>query len=137
MKKCLFLCLFLFMTGTLSFSVSAQEKPSKSVEVTGKAVPKSRGANPNIKMDIPTVDNPIPRPPKSRGDLCTVKFDNWTGLYIKIYVDGNYKGILDPWDKGSVTVGSGYTKIYCVSTGGSREWNADGNCDGGYTYTLK
>ncbi|GAB3515448.1 hypothetical protein GCM10027442_31290 [Emticicia fontis] len=129
--------MFLLLTGALSFSTSAQTKPSKSVEVTGKAVAKARGANPNIKVDLPTVDNPVPKPPKSRGDLCIVKFDNWTGLYIKVYVDGYYKGILDPWDKGTVTVESGYTKIYCISTGGTREWKADGNCEGVYTYTLK
>ena len=53
MKKALFLGLFLLMAGTFSFSVSAQTKPSKSVEVTGTAVPKSRGENPNIKVDLP------------------------------------------------------------------------------------
>ena len=121
----------------LAGSVNAQDKPVKNVTVTGKTVAKSRGANPNIKTDVPTVDNPTPRPAKARGEACRVNFDNYTGLYIKIYVDGDYKGTLAPWDDGTVTVGSGYTRIYCISTGGSREWNASGDCTGYYHYKLE
>ena len=116
-----------------TMDASAQKK----VDVTSTAVPKTRGkgVNPNIKVDAPTSDEkPVA---KSRGAACTVKFDNYTGLYIKVYVDGNYKGTLDAWGAGTVTVAGGYTKIYAVSVGGTREWNASGNCEGGYTYTLR
>ncbi|RYC66878.1 hypothetical protein [Spirosoma sordidisoli] len=127
-------CLLIALVGTTTV---AQDKPDKNVTVTGKAVPKTRGANPNIKKDVPTTDVPVPRPAKTRGALCRVKFDNYTGLYIKIYVDGDYKGTLAPWDDGTVTVGSGYTTIYCVSTGGTREWSASGDCRENYVYTLR
>jgi hypothetical protein len=137
MRKELFLSLCLLLTSAVAQHTLAQSKPIKTVEITGQNVPKSRGVNPNIKNDEPTVDKPLAQPPKSRGEYCKVKFDNFTGLYIKIYVDGNFKGTLSPWDDGSVTVYSGYTRIYCVSTGGSREWNASGNCDGEYVYKLK
>ncbi|TKC09854.1 hypothetical protein FA048_06470 [Pedobacter polaris] len=107
----------------------------KKVDVKSTAAVKTRGANPNIKMDAPTSDaKPVA---KARGAACTVKFDNYTGLYIKVYVDGYYKGTLDAWGAGTVTVAGGYTKIYCVSAGGTREWNASGNCEGGYTYSLR
>ena len=48
-----------------------------------------------------------------------------------------FKGTLAPWDDGYVTVGSGYTRVYCVSTGGSREWNASGDCRENYYYKLQ
>jgi len=114
-----------------SMDAAAQKK----VDVKSTAVSKSRGANPNIKSEAPTSDaKPVV---KARGADCKVKFDNYTGLYIKIYVDGYYRGTLDAWGDGTVTVSGGYTKIYCISTGGSREWNASGNCEGNYTYTLR
>lgn len=120
---------------TLSMSAQAQAKKKVvTVSVKGKAVEKSRGANSNIKMDMPTTDKPVA---KSRGADCSVMFDNYTGLFIKIYVDGSYRGTLDAFGKGSVTVNSGYTTIYCISAGGTREWSADGNCDGTYSYKLQ
>jgi len=116
-------------------STSAFAQKKTVVDVKSTAAVKSRGANPKIKVDAPTSDEkPVA---KSRGAVCSVKFDNYTGLYIKVYVDGYYKGTLDAWGSGTVNVGSGYTTIYCVSVGGTREWNASGNCDGGYTYSLR
>lgn len=138
MKNQLVFCLALLLSMLANHTMQAQDKkPEKNVTVQGKAVAKTRGANPNIKNDEPTVDKPVPRPAASRGVACQVHFDNYTGLYIKIYVDGDFKGTLAPWDDGYVTVGSGYTRIYCISTGGTREWNASGNCDGEYRYTLR
>ncbi|RZL35965.1 MAG: hypothetical protein EOO96_07955 [Pedobacter sp.] len=107
----------------------------KKVDVKSTAVAKSRGANPNIKVDAPTSDaKPVV---KSRGTTCSVKFDNFTGLYIKVYVDGYYKGTLDAWGAGTVTVASGYTTIYAVSVGGTREWKASGECSTSYVYSLR
>lgn len=113
-----------------SINASAQKK----VDVKSTAAVKTRGANPNIKKDAPTTDVAVA---KARGGACSVKFDNYTGLYIKVYVDGYYKGTLDAWGSGTVTVSGGYTKIYCVSVGGTREWNASGDCQGGYIYSLR
>lgn len=120
----------------VAFSSSSAFAQKKTVvDVKSTAAVKTRGANPKIKVDAPTSDDkPVV---KTRGAACSVKFDNYTGLYIKVYVDGYYKGTLDAYGSGTVTVGSGYTTIYCVSAGGTREWNASGNCDGGYTYSLR
>jgi uncharacterized protein (UPF0333 family) len=125
----------LFAAGLLfAGTVDANAQAKKTVAVAGKAVAKSRGANPNIKMDAPTVDKPVA---KNRSATCAITFDNWTGLYIKIYVDGNYKGTVDAWGKGTVSVGDGYTTVYCVSVGGTREWTAAGDCREAYTYKLQ
>jgi hypothetical protein len=137
MRKLLLWLVCLLLTLAPFATTQAQTKPRKDVTVEGKLANKTRGKNPNIKNDEPTVDTPMTRPAATRGALCKVHFDNYTGLYIKIYVDGNFKGTLAPWDDGWVTVYNGYTRIYCISSGGSREWNASGNCEGEYYYKLQ
>ena len=137
MKKQLLLLVCLLLTLTTVSLAQAQKKATKKVTVEGKAATRSRGDNPNIKMDEPTTDNPVPQPAKSRGATCAIHFDNRTGLYIRLFVDGNYKGTMEPWGDRYVAVGDGYTTIYCVSTGGSREWNASGDCQQAYDYTLR
>lgn len=116
----------------LAFSIDSSAQKKISVKVTSKTVEANRGANPNIKSGAPTTDNPVS---KSRG-TCSVYFSNYTGLYINIYVDGYYKGQLSPYGGGTVYVGDGYTTIYCLSAGGTRDWSASGNCSGSYTYRL-
>ncbi|MCX6189697.1 MAG: hypothetical protein NTW54_08880 [Bacteroidetes bacterium] len=107
----------------------------KDVAVTKKKVEATRGANTNIKVDVPSTDVEAPKPSKTRG-TCTVAFTNNTGYYVKVYLDGTYKGTLSPYESGSVTVYSGYTTIYCITTGGTYDWSAAGNCEGTYTYAL-
>ncbi len=114
-------------------SAFAQKGAKKSVKVTSSAVASARGANPHIKMDKPSTDKEVTKP---RGTYCSVNFNNHTGYVIDIYVDGNFKGTLAAYDAGSVTVYSGYTTIYCISAGKTKEWNASGNCDGQYNYDL-
>jgi hypothetical protein len=124
-----------FLGAALLSTTCAQEK--KSVDVTGKAVEKTRGENPNIEFPVPTTDdNPEPKPEKERGAYCGIDFENYTGYYIDIYVNGYYKGTLGPWANGSVTVYSGYTTIYCITTGGTLEWYDSGGCDYYFTYKL-
>jgi hypothetical protein len=130
--KNLIVCAMIAFMAVVFSSVDASAQ--KKVDVKSTAAVKTRGANPNIKKDAPTTDVAVA---KARGASCSVKFDNYTGLYVKVYVDGYYKGTLDAYGSGSVTVAGGYTKIYCVSAGGTREWNASGNCEGGYTYSLR
>ncbi len=109
----------------------AQKKVRK--DVTSTSVDKSRGSNPNIKEGMPTEDVAAT---KSRGN-CSVYFDSYSALYIQVYVDGYYKGTISPYGSMKVSVGDGYTTIYCVSAGGTREWNASGDCREAYTYTLR
>ncbi len=131
-KNLIVCALIAFMA--VAFSSIDASAQSKKVDVKSTAAVKHRGANPNIKKDVPTTDVATSKP---RGSVCTVNFYNTTGLYIKVYVDGYYKGTLDAYGTGAVSVYGGYTKIYCVSVGGTREWNASGDCQGGYNYTLR
>jgi len=129
------LILILLIT-TLLITNSYAQGQKKTVDVKGNKVEKARGANPNIKVDVPTTDKPVPKPEKARGEYCSVVFNNNTGYYINIYVDGYYKGTLAPWDRGSVTVYAGYKTIYCITTGGTRDWAAAGECSTTYIYNL-
>ncbi len=58
---------------------------------------------------------------------------------MKIYVDGNFKGVVSPYGSGTVVVGAGYTTIYCISSGGTTEWSSAGGCgnDEVYRYELR
>ena len=93
MKKLLMICLsVLFVTAATN---TFAQKNSVVKAPTMMKVDKSRGGeNPNIVSPRPTTDNPDTNPPKSRGgdasrgDYCDIKFENWTGYYIDIYVDG-------------------------------------------------
>ena len=104
----------------------------KNVKVVATKMDKSRGANPEIKGGKPTTDKPAE---KSRG-TCTVNFRNHTGYYIDVYMDGYFWGTLSPYASGSVTDGSGYTKIYCETAGKTYHWSAEGNCSEPYNYDL-
>ena len=120
-----------FMMLAFTTTTSAQKKIA--VKVESKPVDANRGSNnPNIKSDVPTTDKPASKP---RG-TCSVYFDNYSGLYVKVYVDGYYMGTLSPYGAFTVNAADGYTEIYCISTGGTRYWTATGNCTGRYTYSL-
>ncbi|AFU68174.1 hypothetical protein P700755_001237 [Psychroflexus torquis ATCC 700755] len=135
MKKLLLVNLLFLL---VSFNSFGQEKETKLVEITGTEVPKTRGENPNIKTDFvcDAPDVAVAKPAATRGSTCTINVDNYTGFDIKVYVDGYFEGWVHPWDEGSVTVIGGYTEVYCMTSGGSYEWEATGDCDSYFTYKL-
>jgi hypothetical protein len=135
MKKYLvMICLAVFAV-TMA---SAQTKKPLIVQDSKqhKVDPKQRGAN--VKTDVPTTDVVAPAPTaRGASDYCTMTFDNYTGYWVKIYVDGNFKGYVEPYGVGSVTVYGGYTTYYCETTGGTYYWSGEGNCEGEYHYNLR
>lgn len=135
MKKILLVTVLFF---GICFSSFAQQKAKKEVKISAKKVEKTRGSNPNIKKDFDcnALDVAVAKPAKSRGDLCEIKFDNYTGFNVKVYVDGEFKGWVYPWEDGDVSVYGGFTTIYCITAGGSLEWSAEGNCESSYVFTL-
>jgi hypothetical protein len=130
MKKVILSMVIAMMAITFSYA-----QTPKKMDVQKQKVTATRGANPKIKMDEPNSDKEMAKPSATRGS-CAIAFSNSTGYYVKIYVDGNYKGTLGPYESGTVTVYSGYTTIYCITTGGTYDWSAAGNCEGSYTYNL-
>lgn len=141
----IFAALF-FVLSTFTFSLNAQENNANTVveiQATDVDYSNTRSLNPNIKIAIPENDkNPMPATKKkgsdaSKGNECEIIFDNYTGYYIEVYVDGIYKGTVGEWGTLYVTVRGGYTKIYALTTGATKEWKAEGNCEGNYIWKLK
>jgi hypothetical protein len=135
MKKNLLVFAFLFaflMAGALS--VNAQ-----SAKVVLKEEVSARGDNPDLKdkeiCNMPDVERPDPT--ATRGSYCKLTFDNYTGYYVNVWVDGDFRGTLDPYGTSYVKVGSGWTSWYCETTGGTYFWKDSGNCDGDQWWNLK
>ena len=129
------LCLVLCLTNAVNVNAQTAKKASKSVVLKSQKVENSRGENPNIKTTAPTTDKKVD---KSRGDLCQINFDNYTGYYVNVYVDGNYQGQVGPYGSGNVYVVDGsYTTIYCQTAGGTYYWSTSGTCDYYFHYKLQ
>ena len=103
-----------------SKSSKQQGKSQKAIEL--KATKATGGSEPdaNIKNDKQTNDpNAKAAPPPGKGGAttrgggnCEVRVDNWTNYYIKIYVDGIYRGVLDRYGDAVIYVGVGETRVY-------------------------
>jgi hypothetical protein len=96
-----------------------QKTKSKVVELKATK-PTTRGEDPNIKSDTETND------PKSNlaapeqkggaktrgGGYCEVRFDNRTRWFVKLFVDGVYRGTLSPFGDSIAYTGAGATRVY-------------------------
>ncbi len=115
-----------------SFSGQAQKKISRTVKA--KLVTTGQGVNPNIKSEAP--ENDVEETESRGGGSCNIRFANYTGYYVNIYVDGYYRGQLSPRGGGTVVVAEGYTTIYCITAGKTLEWTDAGTCKNVYTFKL-
>ncbi len=150
-------CLVFIGTPSLAQEKGAQAKPQAATNVTDTKAAQSRGAesaDPNIKA-ASAVNQPGAKPapappakggPKTRGAgqplFCEVHVDNRTDLFIKVYIDGTYRGMMDKWgDLFDYTI-SGRTQLYAradFTDGSYKYWGPSVvNCpdDGTYTWRL-
>lgn len=115
----------LAMAVGLAMSVRAEmpQAEAKPDQTSRKETGRGTGADPNVKSDtgVNTKDKPsaIPGPEaktgeKSRGGqgICEVTFDNYTRLWVKTYVDGEYTGMMRPWGRLTAYAISGRTVLY-------------------------
>jgi len=100
---------------------SAQKGKPKVTELKATKGDTSRGGeDPNIKQGKETNDPnaSIDAPAKKGGattrggGYCEVQFDNRTKWYIKVFVDGNYRGTLSPYGDAVVYALPGSTSVY-------------------------
>lgn len=104
---------------------------AQSTDVKGaKARPENMA-----KYTLPSKDVVAAKPDNSRGSCC-LNFDNWTGYIIYVWVDGDYRGTVSPWDEGSICVGDGWTTFYARTAGGTYEWSSEGQCMGYFNIKL-
>jgi len=140
MKKLVLFTLALLVSIGLSTKSFAQGNPVKTiVEVQSKAVEKTRGANPNIKSKAPATDQPVQVKSKSKNAEaagCEIEFENTTTNFVEVYIDGDYSGTVGPAGRLILKSEWGYTKVYCITTGQTKEWSFDGNCKGNYLWKL-
>ena len=150
----------LFLTATflgpMLSSTTAAQTTKKAGAAKGKKVEKVHaqkgkgggGADANIKNDSDAndADKQMPAPgnkggEKSKGQSsCAVIVDNRTGWYVRIYVDGTYRGTIAPWGDSYCYTGAGGTQLYGVATFTSGERFTWGpgvvSCYGSYTWQL-
>lgn len=121
----------------LGLGIITAQAQDKRIEVKSKNVAKTRGENPYIKVKATTSDEtPIAAPDVKTSKECSINVANNTGFVVEVYVDGNSKGTLDAWSESAIKVKSGYKTIYAITTGKTKEWFADGDCNGKYTFVL-
>jgi hypothetical protein len=129
MKKLVFLTLTIIGL-TVAFGNNATAQAArKKVAVTAQEVKE--------KKDLPGPDA-TPREKKTRG-YCYVYFDNFTGNYVDIWVEGIYQGRLSPYATSvrvDVWVPGNWTKWYAQSTDGGLSWSNSSYCNDSRTFTL-
>jgi len=102
-----------------SETVGAQQPRQKS-ESTKATTSRSRGADPNIKKqrgrNSAMKEAPAPANKgagRARGAaIARVLVDNSTPWYIDIYVDGSYRGTIEPWGDAYANALAGETHVY-------------------------
>lgn len=130
--------LILLVVAMFGYTMTAQAQ-DKRIEVKSKSVAKTRGENPYVKTKANASDEaPVaaPDPADKSKKECQINVANNTGFVVEIYVDGNSKGTLDAWAESTIKVRGGYKTIYAITTGKTKEWFADGDCNGKYTFVL-
>ncbi len=101
--------------------------------LNGTKVVKSRGVSEYV---IPAGDVAMEKPVLSRGG-CVVKFDNWTGYYVDLWVDKVYKGRLNPWENSQLILPEGYAEVFCRTLGETYQWQSEGQCNEEFLLKLE
>lgn len=127
----------------LGFTANAQTKPDlKKETISSSPITPSDEAG-ALKKPVNIKDKPVMEE-KSRGDLygpnySDVVIDNWTGYYLDIYVNGNYRGTVAPWEKKITWAIPGTNKLYAkaVFDDGSYLYWGPKTTYTGYQYSWK
>ena len=130
MKKLVFL-MFAMIGLTVAFGnkATAQAAAKKKVAVIAQEVKE--------KKDLPGPEAG-PREKKTRG-YCYAYFDNFTGHYVDIWVEGIYQGRLSPYATSvriDVWVPGNWTKWYAETTDKSLYWSNSSYCNDSRVFTL-
>lgn len=128
----------LFLTTTTNAQTKSSEKKKETVEL--KPVASTNDEVAQLKRPENDKNNPQE---KSRGDVygsdySDIIVDNWTGWYVDVYVDGTFRGTLEPYGKKVTWAIPGNTTIYAKATftdGSYRYWSHSAKT--GYEYTLQ
>src|SRR5206468_12358220 len=135
MKKIALLTVCMLFFAAVFNQVDAQSRKQVELKSTART---ATGANTNIKKDKPTTDEPV-KGKNSRGSgpwLCYVYLHNYTGYTVDIYLDGSYEGTLGAYADNYVSTGNGWTSVYGISAGKTKEWSGSGDCESTYDFNF-
>jgi hypothetical protein len=138
MKKLILIALVAFLGSMITpTTVNAQAKEKKSVEEKAKVYEKTRGADANIRTAKPSDDTKAPKIEKSRGELCYIYVNNYSGYAVDVYIDGDWMGTIAAYATAYTYAYPGSTKAYGKSIGGTMVWGPTHfDCQYDYTWNL-
>ncbi|HUR65414.1 MAG TPA: hypothetical protein VMZ03_03615 [Chitinophagaceae bacterium] len=144
MKKQIFLLAFLLVAGVGFTSYAQTKKPKLKMETINSSPVSKTDAKVDVLARPTNTKNKPAAPGTSRGDVygtdySDVVVDNWTGYYIDIYVNGNYRGTVSPYDKRVTWAIPGTNTLYAkaVFNDGSYLYWGPKVTYTGYSYTWK
>jgi len=142
MKKQTFLLAALFLLG-IGFTANAQPAELIKETINSNAISTKNSKVAGLKRPGNKKNKPVVEV-KSRGDVYGVDYsdviiDNWTGYYVDIYVNGNYRGTVSPYDKRVTWAIPGQNTLYAkaVFDDGSYIYWGPKTTSTGYEYTWK
>lgn len=131
MRKLLFIATAVLGLTLASYSeASAQKAPTKKVKVIAK---ESGGED----LQLPTEDKA--RDKNTKRGSCYVWFDNYTGYYVDIWVEGYYQGRLAPYATSvriDVWTPGDWTKWTAKTAGGTYYWTNSSYCNDSRAFTI-
>lgn len=117
----------------LAMNSNASAQGKKSIKVYGKELSASRGSEGSkMRGGIPSTDSVEAKPAQT----CYLTIENRTGYYLKVFVDGNYRGTISLWGDMDINIPTPYAQVYVISAGGTRDWTFSGNDLCGARYVL-
>jgi hypothetical protein len=143
MKYRFLLVAALLMVG-IGFNVQAQKTDLKKETIETKASTTPNAEVAALKRPANDKSKPAAAPKKAMGevygsDYSDVVIDNWTGYYIDIYVNGNFRGTIAPYDEKVTWAIPGSNTLYGKATfrdGTYYYWGPKSTVTG-YSYTWK
>ena len=132
MKKLMFIAIAIFTMVAIQTEANAQAAPAKKVNVIG-----SETNTTGVEMSLPAEDKKLEKQ-KDRGS-CDVWFDNFTGYYVDIWVEGYYQGRLSPYATSvriDVWTPGNWTKWTAQTAGKTYYWSNDSYCNDNRAFTI-
>ena len=142
MKKLLIVVLSVSMSLSALAQTEKQPKVIESERIMGTnpTVGKLKEAT-NDKKKAELKDDKAKQGPVYGSEYCDVVVDNYTNLYIKVWVDDEYKGVVGPYGKITVAALPGKTTLYAradFDDGSYYYWNPSAfDCSWQYTWRLR
>lgn len=142
----LLLSFFLFMQ-LFTIEISSAQSEETIIETSAErgrgSVENDQNIRSEVAINIP--GQPVPPPSYKGGEegerssYSRLRIDNWTGWWVKIYIDGDYVGNAAPWGELTTHVPSGPVRMYARADIGPDHlsWGSlSRNIDRTYTWKL-